>query len=141
MSALVTLRYRVLNHLSEIYREAWKSWFLLPTCRASFFFLLLLFLRLPSSSFRQLAITLRTSGTGSRGKCQLKWSNLAPGAFGELHVSLGTHGPETYRELQVRLCTHRHKHMPKRTSNYLQESAPDRMSGWMPDRMPERMLE
>jgi hypothetical protein len=25
--------------------------------------------------------------------------------------------------------------------NYLQESTPDRMSGWMPDRMPERMLE
>ena len=47
-----------------------------------------------SSFFRQPVVTVGTNGPGSHSKCQLKWSNLAPEACGELHGSLGTRGPE-----------------------------------------------
>jgi len=33
---------------------------------------------------------------------------------GELHLNLGTQGPESYGELQIRLGTHEPEHMPER---------------------------
>ena len=46
-----------------------------------------------------IKVTVGTSGPGYRCKCQLKWSNLASEAHGELHGNLQAHKPETYRKL------------------------------------------
>ena len=80
---------------------------------ASFFLLASWFLLLPDfSSSRQLVVvTVCAKGPGSHSKCQLKWSNLAPEAHGELKISLGTDGPE---------------HMPERISEFMSDS----QKGW-----------
>ena len=50
-----------------------------------------------------IKVTVGTSGPGYHSKCQLKWSNLASEAHGELHGNLQAHRPETYRKLHGNL--------------------------------------
>ena len=64
-----------------------------------------------------------------------------PEAHGDL-FSLGTHGPEPYRELRMQLGTHGPKHMPDkmsdRMSEYISDKMPNRMPGGMSEYMSDR---
>ena len=50
-----------------------------------------------------IKVTVGTSRPGYHSKCQLKWSNLASEAHGELHGNLQAHRPETYHKLHGNL--------------------------------------
>ena len=74
-----------------------------------------------SSAFRQLPELTNASSSGI--------ISIAPETFGELHGSLGTHGPE-----DLRLRTHGPEQMTQRMSDRLLEFIPH----GIPERMPER---